>query len=320
MGLIVPSFVLAASVKLSANPSPENTEPSWEYTYLEATEAQNNAVMIAVMDAGKVEEKELENYLVEVVLAEMPASFEMEALKAQAVVARTYTLRAHEGKRKHEQADVCTDYSCCQAYCSEEEYLLRGGSQESIEKIRTAVTQTAGWVLTYKGDLIEATYFSCSGGSTEDAVAVWGTEVPYLRSVESPGGERAAYYEDAVIFTRTQLIAALNVELSNKPDEWIGEITYTAGGGVKEIQIGGKLFAGTELRKLLKLRSTAFKITPGESGITVVTRGYGHRVGMSQYGADAMASSGSTYPEILSHYYQGTTLEEWSIDKVSGIG
>ena len=320
MGLIVPSLVLAAAVQFSANPQQEDPDPIIEHTQPEATEAIHADVLIPVLDAGDIRDMKLESYLVEVVLAEMPASFEMEALKAQAVVARTYTLRAHEGKAKHDAATVCTDYNCCQAYCSIEEYLQRGGTEENVEKIRSAVTQTAGQVLVYDEHLIEATYFSCSGGSTEDAVAVWGTDVPYLRSVKSPGEENAAYYEDSVEFSRTQLTSALGVELDNKPAGWIGEISYTAGGGVRDIQIGDKVFTGTELRKLLKLRSTAFKIITGEKGVTIVTRGYGHRVGMSQYGADAMAASGSTYPEILSHYYQGTSLVDWSIDKESGIG
>ena len=261
-----------------------------------------------VTNTGVVE-MGLEDYLTGVVLAEMPASFEPEALKAQSVVARTYTMRAYNGSAKHDTGAVCTDSACCQGYISEEDYLAKGGTQEGIEKIREAVLATSGYVLTYEGELIEATYFSCSGGTTEDAVAVWGTDVPYLRSVSSPGEEAATHYTDTVTFPVSELEAALDVDLSGSESGWFSDIAYTAGGGVASIAIGGKTFTGTELRKALGLRSTAFSMETDGDVVFVTTRGYGHRVGMSQYGADAMAASGSTYAEILAHYYQGTVLE-----------
>jgi len=276
------------------------------------TDPAVNSHSIAVLNKeDQVREMELEEYLVGVVLAEMPVSFEPEARKAQAVVARTFTLRSEDGE-KHPDAAVCMDSGCCQAYISPEEYLEKGGTQDGIDRMRAAVDATRGQVLTYEGELIEATYFSCSGGSTEDAVAVWGTDVPYLRSVSSPGEERATHYTDSVTFTKKELSDALGVNLAEKPESWFGAVTYTAGGGVKTVTIGGTSFKGTELRKLLGLRSTAFTVTAGENSVTITTRGYGHRVGMSQYGADAMAVSGSSYEEILTHYYQGTTLENRS--------
>ena len=165
--------------------------------------------------------------------------------------------------------------------------------------------------MTYEGKLVEATYFSCSGGTTEDAVAVWGTDVPYLQSVASPGEENATYYTDSVTFTAQEFASRLGVNLTGKPASWVCDVTHTVGGGVDTMKIGGLTFKGTELRKLLGLRSTAFTITAMEDTITVQTRGYGHRVGMSQYGADAMAALGSTYDEILTHYYQGTELTNW---------
>ena len=252
--------------------------------------------------------KNLEEYLLGVVLAEMPASFEEEALKAQAVVARTYAVRAMEGKRKHQEGDICTDATCCQGYLDPADY---EGTEENLQKVRDAVAATSGQVLTYEGELIEATYFSCSGGLTEDAVAVWGTDVPYLQSVVSPGEEDAAYYVDEVVFPLEEFLAKLGLELSGNPAEWLGGVTYTSGGGVDTVTIGGKRFKGTEIRKLLGLRSTAFSLEANEASIAVTTRGYGHRVGMSQFGADAMASQGSTYGEILAHYYQGTELTTW---------
>lgn len=280
---------------------------------------QTEQITIGVLTSDAVaEQMELERYLVGVVLAEMPASFELEALKAQAVVARTYTLRAHEGKSKHESAAVCTDSSCCQAYCSEDAYLSRGGTEDNVRKICTAVEETAGQVLTYEGSLIEATYFSCSGGATEDAVAVWGTDVPYLKSVVSPGEENAAYYTDSMTFTVSELEQLLDI--SSNGGIAIEDISYTAGGGVAEITICGIPFQGTEVRKLLGLRSTVFTITTEGEGVTFHTRGFGHRVGMSQYGADAMAVAGSSYQDILRHYYQGANLEIRSIDKRASVG
>lgn len=258
---------------------------------------------------GTVEEMELDTYLTGVVLAEMPAEFEFDALKAQAVVARTYTMKRHTSASKHSNASVCTDHTCCQAYCTEAEFLAKGESAEMLNKIKDAVTATHGQVLTYNGSLIEATYFSCSGGRTEDAMAVWGEEIPYLQAVDSPGEENASHYMDTVTFTAAEFQQMLGLDLNGSTGAWIGDITYTDGGGVDTIIIGDSLFKGTEVRKLLGLRSTAFVITAVGNTVTVTTKGYGHRVGMSQYGADAMAVSGMDYQQILSYYYKGTVVE-----------
>ena len=258
--------------------------------------------------AGNVTEGDMDDYLVGVVLAEMPASFEAEALKAQSVVARTYARKAWENGGKHGDGSVCTVPACCQGWKSEADYLSQGGREADVEKIRQAVLSTSGQVLTYNGQLIEATYFSCSGGRTEDAVAVWGTEFPYLQAVDSPGEEGASCYTDSMAFSAEEVERRLGVSLTDDPGGWVGEVTHTEGGGVDTIYIGGRYFTGTEVRALLGLRSTVFSITVQPESITVDTRGYGHRVGMSQYGADAMAVAGSTYEEILTHYYQGAEL------------
>jgi stage II sporulation protein D len=178
-----------------------------------------------------------------------------------------------------------------------------------VDKAREAVEATSGLVLTYEGTLIEATYFSCSGGITEDAVAVWGTDFPYLRSVESPGEESAAHYTDTVRYTKSELEEKLGIPLTGDPKSWFSSFQYTAGGGVDTVKVGGILCAGTFLRSKLSLRSTAFTLSADDDGITITTRGFGHRVGMSQYGADVMAVNGSTFEEILAHYYPGATLE-----------
>ena len=314
MGMLMPGIILNIVTYSARQHVTEAYEPE------QTEEMQEETVHIDVLTTdGTVRSMELDEYLTGVVLAEMPAYFDAEALKAQAVVARTYTLRAHEGKSKHNGAAVCTDSACCQAYRSPDEYLADGGSAENVQKISDAVTAVSGLVLTYEGELIEATYFSCSGGLTEDALAVWGTDVPYLRSVSSPGEENATYYSDSVSFTSSQLKRLL--ELPAECDEIrFEDITYTAGGGVEKLTVCGAEYQGTQIRSLLGLRSTAFTVTTEGDEITFHTRGFGHRVGMSQYGADAMAASGSSFQQILQHYYPGTVLENRFIDKPTSVG
>lgn len=303
---------------------PEETAPATEA----ATEAMVPVTEVTVPEPqaartslpvllpdGTVEEMELESYLVGVVLGEMPAQFAQEARKAQAVVARTFALRRME-HRKHEQAAVCTDPACCQCWIDPESYLAQPGSNSAgVENARAAVLDTAGQVLTYGGTLIEATYFSCSGGRTEAAVAVWGSEVPYLQSVDSPGETEIALHDrDETTFPAAEFAALLQKEnpeadFSGPESGWVGQTVWTVGGGVETVELGGASFRGTRLRSLLGLRSTVFSIRAEEGTVTITTRGYGHRVGMSQYGAQAMALAGKTYPEILAHYYVGTCLE-----------
>ena len=266
-------------------------------------------IMQVLMPDQTVLRMPLESYVAGVVLAEMPASFEIEALKAQAVAARTYALKRYQTGKKHSTREVCTDPSCCQAYCSRSEYIDRGNGEKDADKIYEAAEQTAGLVLMYGSELIDATYFSCSGGQTEDALAVWGQDIPYLRSVVSPGEEAASYYIDTVSFTREEVEEKLQKELTG---DWLGSVSYTEGGGVDEIVIGGTSYKGTEIRTLLGLRSTAFFMTAVGDTVTVTTKGYGHRVGLSQYGADAMAVGGSDFEEILLHYYPGTVLQTYS--------
>ena len=265
-----------------------------------------------LMDDGVITEMDMDSYITSVVLREMPAEFETEALRAQAVVARTYALRRFEMGGKHTDADVCTDPSCCQGFCTQEAYLSDGGTQALLDKVKTAVTSTSGQVLLYNGELIDATYFSCSGGRTEDAKAVWGADIPYLQSTESPGEEEASHYVDTVTFTKTEFADLLGAELSGNPKTWIDGITYTKGGGVDTIDICGNTYKGTTIRQLLGLRSTAFVISVVGDTVTVTTKGFGHRVGMSQYGADAMAVQGYGYEDILSHYYQNTQLTTYT--------
>ena len=278
----------------------------------ESTVAQPAAITFSVLDkTGVVRQLSEDEYLTAVVLCEMPAEFEQEALKAQAVVARTYALRRQICGGKHPTASVCMESSCCQGYKSTEEYLSEGGKMEDVDKIESAVKETKNMVLTYNGELIEATYFSCSGGYTEDAQAVWGADIPYLRATPSPGEEGALRYTDMVTFSTTEFAKKLGCDIPAGPVAWVENAVHTKGGGVESIRLCGKNFSGTTVRQLLGLRSTAFTITVLGDSVTITTKGFGHRVGMSQYGADAMAALGSDYKEILMHYYQDVQLQQY---------
>ena len=304
-GLVVPLVLTALFQK---DPAPGDVERGTLSAAGAAAPRHDASVTLTVQNrAGNLQQMTLEEYLTGVVLAEMPASFEPEALKAQAVVARTYTRKRMESG-KHGEAAVCMDPGCCQSWRSESDYLDNGGRERDLQKVRQAVADTDGLVLRYDGKLIDATYFSCSGGTTEDAVAVWGQDVPYLQSVESPGEEDAPRFTDQVAFTPAEFAGKLGISADGAPGDWFGTVTYTQGGGVDTMAIRGKEFTGTQLRSKLGLRSTAFEITVSGKTITVTTRGFGHRVGMSQYGAQAMAESGSTCAEILAQYYTGAEL------------
>lgn len=304
-GLVIPGLLMMIAARLEEVPQQETQ--ATQSTQLETVQETQVSLTVLSADGAEVQ-MELEEYLVGVLLAEMPVNFELEALKSQAVVARTYACKRLSGS-KHETAQVCMDSTCCQGYLSPEDYLRAGGKEASIEKVGQAVLETSGLVLTWQGELIDATYFSCSGGSTEDAVAVWGQDVPYLQAVESPGEEEAPRHLEEVTFTAAEFSALTGCGGTGNPADWFGAVTYTSGGGVDTIQICARTYTGLQLRSLLTLRSTAFSISVAGDTITIQTKGSGHRVGMSQYGAQAMAQSGNTCAQILAHYYQGTTLE-----------
>lgn len=285
------------------------TQPITTMQQVHTEEIENPTKLwkLSVLLDGQAYEMELEAYVAGVILAEMPASFHEEALKAQAVAARTYALKTCLDGKKHNGA-ICTNSECCQGYMSPEAYLLRGWNEQYVLRVRKAVEDTRGEVLTYDGRLIRATYFSCSGGATESAVAVWGREYPYLQSVKSPGEEETVYYTDTKCFTLDEFQDALGVRLEGGAETWFGNISYTSGGGIDIMYIGDVAYKGTTLRALLGLRSTVFQVIVSQDAILFETKGFGHRVGMSQYGADAMGEAGSGYLQILLHYYQGTEV------------
>lgn len=291
----------------------ENVE---QYNYKEY-----NKIKLLHKKDKKIEEIPLDEYLLGVVSAEMPANFEQEALNAQALVARTYTIYSiKRNKNKHEGADICDSSTCCQAWISKEDRLARWNEdvrEEYWNKIVKAVNTTKGKVITYNGDVIDAFFHSNSGGITEIPVNVWGgTNFPYLQSVQTSGEEGYSQYSSEVTLTQEELINKIrakhsdfNIDISQQDSVKILE--YTEAGRVKNIQIGNLKLSGVEVRSLLGLKSTNFKIEINNGKVTFIVTGYGHGVGMSQTGADSMAKQGSNYEEIIKHFYTGVEITEF---------
>lgn len=277
---------------------------------------------------GRLVRMPLEDYVKGVVAAEMPASLHPEALKAQAVAARTYAVRrmrvfGGSGCPARTGADVCTDPRVGQAYADRQELERRWGPVAYFyhwRKIESAVEATRGLILTYDGRPIDAVYHSTSGGVTEDAAAVWGRPVPYLVSVPSPYEERSPRLQQTVRLTPEELARRLGLDP--------GQVTAAARGGkllevraasptgrVRRLVVAGTEFEGEEVRSRLGLNSTLFRWELGDDGSVVFhVRGYGHGVGMSQYGADGMARRGADFRAVLLHYYPGTELRPLFID------
>ena len=269
------------------------------------------------MEDGTAATLTLADYLWRVVAAEMPASFEREALRAQAVTARTYTLyqMGIGTNPNHPEADMCTDIACCQAYLDPDQAAANWGDGASAyaAKITDAVSSTDGQAIFYEGALIDAVFFSSAAGRTLDAVEVWGGSVPYLTGVESPEGEEVPNYHTTVAvsledFRETVLAQYPQADLSGDPSGWFQSLRPTSSGGVNTVEVGGVVVKGSELRSLFGLRSAHFTVTAGAEGVAFSVTGYGHGVGMSQYGANAMARAGASWQEILEHYYTGVTI------------
>lgn len=261
---------------------------------------------------GTVTEMDMQDYLVGVLAAEMPADFPEEALKAQAVAARTYALYCADGG-KHGGGDVCADPGCCQAWQDGQARRDKwGGDWERCEtRLAAAVSDTAGEILLYEGRPVFAAFHSSSAGATEDCGEVWNPR-PYLVSVSSP--ETAETVPNfisslrcaALDFRDTILSACPEADFSGPEEEWVGELRRDASGRVASVTVGGAELRGTALRSLFSLRSTAFTLAYEEGWFVFTVAGFGHGVGMSQYGARLMAEGGANYREILAHYYPGT--------------
>ncbi|WP_223292412.1 stage II sporulation protein D [Salipaludibacillus neizhouensis] len=279
-------------------------------TYELPTEAQTVSVFRSTTEM--IEEVPLEEYIIGVVASEMPASYEMEALKAQALTARTYYIRQildGADLELPEGADV-TDTVMHQVFKNEAELKENWGSDYDwmMSRIQKAVYDTEGQIITYEEEPITATFFSTSNGYTENSEEYWPNEIPYLRSVESPWDLESPRYKDVREISAGEFQELLQVNL---PDGEVGEIvSRTTGGRVAEVKIGDKTFTGRDIRDKLELDSSDFDWSRNGDTVVIETRGWGHGVGMSQFGADGMAKAGNDYRDIIHYYYQGVSIVE----------
>lgn len=292
----------------------ENKTETNEYEY-----KNYGTIKLLHKKTNEVEEVALDEYLCHVVSAEMPADFELEALKAQAVVARTYTIYKVENK-KHDNADICDDSTCCQAWISKEDRLARWEEnvrESNWKRIEQCVNETKGKIITYENQPINAFFHSNSGGTTELPVNVWGggSDLPYLQVVETAGEEGYSQYASEIELSNDELISKLkekyaDIQIDFGNNEEIKIIEYTDSNRVKTVKFGNHEISGVEARSIFGLKSTNFEIIKENDKIKFSVKGYGHGVGMSQTGADTMAKQGSNYEEIVHHFYVGVEIKE----------
>lgn len=272
-----------------------------ESNTLDKNESKDNVITI-MRTSGEVIQMNLEDYLVGVVSAEIPASFNIEALKAQAIVARTYTLKLLESNR------TITDDVKTQVYKNNDELKTMWGSSydKYYQKVKTAVEQTKGLCIKYNGSLIDAVYHSTSNGYTEDSVYVWGNEIPYLKMVTSPWDTSSSTFlrSNDISFQRISEMLGIPFDASSS----VEIIKRDESNRILKIKFNGNEYSGVEIRNKLGLRSTDFDVVIKDGFINFVTRGYGHGVGMSQYGANGMANSGYSYEQIIKHYYTNVEI------------
>ncbi|MGM9849819.1 MAG: stage II sporulation protein D [Bacilli bacterium] len=264
----------------------------------------NNIYVSVRRGDGRVVSLELEDYVTGVVGAEMPALFNSEALKAQAVIARTYALKANSMGR------TLSDNESTQSYKDNGDLAGIWGSNYSsyYSKIKDAVNSTKGIYLTYNGNYIEAVYHSTSNGKTEDSSNVWGNSFPYLVSVDSVYDNSNPSFSISKSFSYSDISSKLGINVSSNTEFNI--LGYTSGGRVSSISVDGHEFSGVSFRSMLGLRSADFDIVKNDEVVVITTRGYGHGVGMSQYGANGMGKAGYSYSDILLHYYPGVSIEQ----------
>lgn len=293
----------------------QTAEPSAPRT--DSEEYHDRQQTLRVLDGDTVRDMTMEDYLMGVTAAEMPASFAEEALKAQAVAARTYTLyKLISGGNHGDAADICTDSTCCQAYISQEAVRSSWGEQADAleEKIRTAVTDTDGEAILYGGVPILAVFHSSSAGLTRAAGQVWQNDLPYLQPVDSPEASASIpNYYSRVDFSpetiREKLLARIPAaDLAGDQKTWLKNAVRDSAGSVETVEVGGVTVKGSTVRAALGLRSACFEWELQDGRFAFYVTGHGHGVGLSQYGANAMAEAGADYKTILTHYYTGVTV------------
>lgn len=309
----------AAAGRFDDGPAPSDDAPSPAPAgETVAPGKRDSAKTLRVQIQGEVQEMDMGTYLLGVLRAEMPASFEEEALKAQAIAARTYTLYRIRGggSANHPNADACDDHTCCKAYLSAEQAASNWGSMAVYyeEKLARAVSETDGEVLLYDGVPILAVFFSSADGSTQGAGDVWMSDLPYLQSVSSPENEELVpnYYSTASFtageFRSLILQSYPDADLFGDAGTWVRDIMRNDSDYVASVTVGGIKMRGNDLRTALSLRSPSFTVEYKDNTFTFHVTGYGHGVGMSQYGANALAKEGYSAEEIVQHYFSGAAV------------
>lgn len=302
---------------------PKETIANVQEENIEFDYKQYNTIKLLHSETQEIEELLLDEYLYGVVSAEMPVSFEEEALKAQALVARTYTIYKIINGGKHNEANICDSANCCQAWISKEDRMAKWNENErdnNWNKIVSAVNLTKGKIITYENEPINAFFHSNSGGATETATNVWGgTNYPYLQVVTTSGEEGYTQYSSDASFTNEEILQKLKeyyseIEINFEDENEIKIIENTESGRVKTIKFGNIQIPGTEARKIFGLKSTMFTIEKTNESINFKVLGYGHGVGMSQTGADSMAKLGNNYEDIIKHYYAGVEIQDASFE------
>ena len=268
----------------------------------------NNIVRVKDEKTGTITEVPFEDYIKGVVAGEMPATFELEALKAQAVASRSYAMYQMTATKDKEYDVLNTTAN--QVYLTDEELKQNWKDEypEKINKIKQAVAETSGEYLTYQGKVINAMFFSTSVGATENSEEVFVSALPYLRSVDSKWDEASPAYTDTYTFTLEDFYNKLNLPFNQTLTVEVTSKTST--GRTKTLKINGTEMNGRDFATKLSLRSNYFDIVQNENNVTITTKGFGHGVGMSQYGANGMAKEGYTYEQILKHYYQNTEIKK----------
>ncbi|WP_025025735.1 stage II sporulation protein D [Caldalkalibacillus mannanilyticus] len=313
----IPTFVVQFLPK-----APEASQETMVELVTETKEVEEAfpQVEIAVYRTGSktIEKVPLELYIRGVVASEMPANFELEALKAQALAARTYIVRRLVEKDYSDtpKGSIVTDTERHQVYQSEGELKKRWGKdfEPNLSKVNQAVNETMGQVLTYEGRPINATFFSTSNGYTENSEEYWGTELPYLRSVTSPWDQDSPRYKEQVVMSIEEFQKKLGIKLTlpTSPDEPFSEVvSRTEGNRIGKIKVGEASFTGKEVREMLNLSSSHFEWHIKNGNVYIDTIGWGHGVGMSQWGANGMAKEGHTAEEIVTHYYKGIMIQDY---------
>lgn len=318
---LLPAILTKKNIETNSNnfddQNKEQIEKSKEEVDKEYNYKNYGKIKLLHKSTGEVEEVNIDEYLCNVVSAEMPADYEKEALKAQAIVARTYTIYKIENK-KHDNGDICDDSTCCQAWISKENRMAKWNEdkrENNWRKIEDAVYETKGKIITYNNKPIDAFFHSNSGGTTEIPVNVWGgSGYPYLQVVETNGEEGYEQYFSEVELTNEEITNKLkekypDIEIDYNNNEDIKIIEYTDSNRVKSIKFGNHQISGVEARSIFGLKSTNFEITKQDGKVKFSVIGYGHGVGMSQTGADAMAKNGKNCEDIIKHFYIGVEIK-----------